>query len=74
MLNDLFNYLFQSGEVRKKAKHRPPMKLLDREAIEALGGVITSKEHFVLFQRNTYSKDGFLYKNFDMSTVMSDGL
>ena len=70
----MLNVVFQSNGARKKIKNRPDAKLFDPETIKTLGGEITTDGDFLVFQGDCYSKKGFLYKNFAMSAIISDGL
>lgn len=40
----------------------------------AIGGEITSDGDFLIFEGNRYSRKGFLYKNFLMSAIVSEGV
>lgn len=40
----------------------------------AIGGEITSDGDFLIFEGNRYSRKGFLYKNFLMSAILSEGV
>lgn len=42
--------------------------------IRAIGGEVHSDGDFLLFEGNRYSRKGFLYKNFTMSAILSDGV
>lgn len=42
--------------------------------IRAIGGEITSDGDFLIFEGNRYSRKGFLYKNFLMSAILSEGV
>lgn len=58
---------------KKKKKKRPAAKPFDPEAIRAIGGEVTSDGDFLIFEGNRYSRKGFLYKNFLMSAIISEG-
>ncbi|XP_046400146.1 transcription elongation factor SPT5 isoform X2 [Ischnura elegans] len=59
---------------KRKKKRRPPAKPFDPEAIRAIGGEVASDGDFLIFEGNRYSRKGFLYKNFTMSAIISDGV
>lgn len=40
----------------------------------AIGGEITSDGDFLIFEGNRFSRKGFLYKNFMMSAILSEGV
>lgn len=42
--------------------------------ISAIGGEVTSDGDFLMFEGNRYSRKGFLYKNFLMSAILSEGV
>ena len=54
-------------------KRRPAAKLFDPEGIRDIGGEIASDGDFLVFEGNRYSRKGFLYKSFTMSSILSDG-
>lgn len=61
-------------DAKRKRKRRPPAKPFDPEAIRAIGGEVTSDGDFLMFEGNRYSRKGFLYKNFILSAVLSEGV
>nr|XP_037877730.1 transcription elongation factor SPT5 isoform X2 [Bombyx mori] len=63
-----------SEAAKRKKKRRPPAKPFDPEAIRAIGGEVTSDGDFLIFEGNRYSRKGFLYKNFTMSAILSEGV
>lgn len=65
-----------SDESSKKAlkKKRPPPKLFDPEKIRSIGGDITNDGDFLMFEGNRYSRKGYLYKNFVMNAILSEGV
>lgn len=63
-----------TDEAKRKRKRRPPAKPFDPEAIRAIGGEVTSDGDFLIFEGNRYSRKGFLYKNFLMTAVLSEGV
>lgn len=60
--------------MKRKKKRKPPAKPFDQAAIREIGGEVTSDGDFLIFEGNRYSRKGFLYKNFTMSAIISDGL
>lgn len=64
----------ENEAAKRKKKRRPPAKPFDPEAIRAIGGEVTSDGDFLIFEGNRYSRKGFLYKNFTMSAVLSEGV
>ncbi|XP_025199691.1 transcription elongation factor SPT5-like isoform X2 [Melanaphis sacchari] len=60
--------------LKRKKKRRPIAKLFDSEAIRAIGGEVTSDGDFLIFEGNRYSHKGFLYKNFYLNTVITEGV
>lgn len=68
-------YAFQDNDSSKrKKKRRPPAKPFDPEAIRSIGGDVTTDGDFQIFEGNRYSLKGFLYKNFNMNTIIADGI
>ena len=65
-----------SDESSKKAlkKKRPAPKLFDPEKIRSIGGDITNDGDFLMFEGNRYSRKGYLYKNFVMNAILSEGV
>lgn len=59
---------------KRKKKRRPPAKPFDPEAVRAIGGEVHSDGDFLLFEGNRYSRKGFLYKNFTISAILSEGV
>ncbi|XP_058789621.1 transcription elongation factor SPT5-like [Phymastichus coffea] len=59
---------------RKKKNSKPPAKHFDAEAVRAIGGEVTSNGDYLVFEGNHYSHKGFLYKNFNISGIISDGV
>lgn len=64
----------ESEDAKRKKKRRPPAKPFDPEAVRAIGGEVHSDGDFLLFEGNRYSRKGFLYKNFTMSTILAEGV
>ena len=62
------------ADAKKKRKIRPPLKLFDLEAIRAIGGEVTTDGDFLIFEGNRYSRKGFLYKNFSLTAIVSEGV
>jgi len=60
--------------LKRKKKRRASAKPFDPEAIRAIGGEITSDGDFLVFEGNRYSHKGFLYKNFYMNAIMTEGV
>ncbi|XP_050528821.1 transcription elongation factor SPT5 [Daktulosphaira vitifoliae] len=60
--------------LKRKKKRRPAAKPFDPEAIRAIGGEVTSDGDFLIFEGNRYSRKGFLYKNFYMNAITTDGV
>jgi transcription elongation factor SPT5 len=52
---------------------RPPAKLFDADAVRAVGGEIAHDGDFLVFEGNRYSRKGFLYKNFNVNAIISEG-
>ncbi|XP_050426414.1 transcription elongation factor SPT5 [Adelges cooleyi] len=63
-----------SEALKRKKKRRPAAKPFDPEAIRAIGGEVTSDGDFLIFEGNRYSRKGFLYKNFYMNAISTDGV
>jgi len=63
-----------SEEKAKKNKKRPPAKLFDPEKIRSIGGEISNDGDFMMFEGNRYSRKGYLYKNFVMNAILSEGV
>ncbi|XP_026821890.1 transcription elongation factor SPT5-like [Rhopalosiphum maidis] len=59
--------------IRKK-KRRPAAKLFDPEVIRSIGGEVTSDGDFLIFEGNRYSHKGFLYKNFYLNAIITEGV
>lgn len=64
----------ESDAAKRKKKRRPAAKPFDPEAIRSIGGEVTSDGDFLIFEGNRYSRKGFLYKNFTMSAILSEGV
>ncbi|XP_015380176.1 PREDICTED: transcription elongation factor SPT5-like isoform X2 [Diuraphis noxia] len=60
--------------LKRKKKRCPVAKLFDPEAIKAIGGEVTSDGDFLIFEGNRYSHKGFLYKNFYMNAIITEGV
>jgi len=60
--------------LKRKKKRRVPAKPFDLEAIKAIGGEVTSDGDFLIFEGNRYSHKGFLYKNFYMNAIITEGV
>lgn len=60
--------------MKRKKKRHPAAKLFDPEAIKAIGGEVTSDGDFLIFEGNRYSRKGFLYKNFFINAIMTEGV
>lgn len=43
-------------------------------SFRAIGGEVTSDGDFLVFEGNRYSRKGFLYKNFIISAILSEGV
>lgn len=63
-----------TDDAKRKRKRRPAAKPFDPEAIRAIGGEVTSDGDFLIFEGNRYSRKGFLYKNFLMTAILSEGV
>ncbi|XP_073975889.1 transcription elongation factor subunit Spt5 [Rhodnius prolixus] len=63
-----------NDSLKRKKKRRPPAKPFDSQAIREIGGEVTSDGDFLIFEGNRYSRKGFLYKNFNMSAIIADGV
>lgn len=48
--------------------------LLSLWIYSAIGGEITSDGDFLIFEGNRYSRKGFLYKNFLITAILSEGV
>lgn len=44
------------------------------KSCRAIGGEVTSDGDFLIFEGNRYSRKGFLYKNFLMTAILSEGV
>ncbi|KAL7306543.1 hypothetical protein TKK_0001235 [Trichogramma kaykai] len=64
----------ESEAMKRKKKRRPAAKPFDPEAIRSIGGEVTSDGDFLIFEGSRYSRKGFLYKNFTMSAVLTEGI
>ncbi|KAA0192293.1 hypothetical protein HAZT_HAZT006833 [Hyalella azteca] len=62
------------GDDKRKKTPRPPQKLFDNVAIQAIGGLVTQDGDFLVFEGNRYTRKGFLYKQFNMSAIMFEGV
>lgn len=60
--------------MKRKKKRRVLAKPFDLEAIKAIGGEVTSDGDFLIFEGNRYSHKGFLYKNFYINAIMTEGV
>jgi len=60
--------------LKRKKKRRPAAKPFDPEVIRTIGGEVTSDGDFLIFEGNRYSHKGFLYKNFYMNAIMTEGV
>ncbi|XP_001947840.1 transcription elongation factor SPT5 [Acyrthosiphon pisum] len=60
--------------LKRKKKRRVSAKPFDLEAIKAIGGEVTSDGDFLIFEGNRYSHKGFLYKNFYINAIMTEGV
>jgi len=49
-------------------------KLFDPETIKLIGGEVTSDRDFLIFEGNRYSHKGFLFKNFNMNAIITEGV
>lgn len=66
--------LQSKNDAKRKKKQRPAAKPFDPEAIRAIGGKVTSRNDFLIFEGNRYSRKGFLYKNFTLSAIIAEGV
>ncbi|CAB0029460.1 unnamed protein product [Trichogramma brassicae] len=64
----------ESEAMKRKKKRRPAAKPFDPEAIRSIGGEVTNDDDFLIFEGRRYSRKGFLYKNFTMSAVLTEGI
>ncbi|XP_014230506.2 transcription elongation factor SPT5-like [Trichogramma pretiosum] len=64
----------ESEAMKRNKKKRPAAKPFDPEAIRSIGGEVTSDDDFLIFEESRYSRKGFLYKNFTMSAVLTEGI
>ncbi|XP_051829788.1 transcription elongation factor SPT5-like [Antechinus flavipes] len=62
------------GFRKRKRLPRPPQKLLDAQKIRSLGGKLSRDGDFLLFRGNRYSTEGFLFKTFPMSALVTEGV
>jgi len=60
--------------LKRKKKRRPAAKPFDPEAIKAIGGEVTSDGDFLIFEGNRYSRKGFIYKNFFINAIITEGV
>uniref|UniRef100_A0A0K2T674 Transcription elongation factor SPT5 n=1 Tax=Lepeophtheirus salmonis TaxID=72036 RepID=A0A0K2T674_LEPSM len=63
-----------SDESKKIKKKSPPAKLFDPEKIRSIGGEISHDGDFLMFEGNRYSRKGYLYKDFAMNAIISEGV
>ncbi|XP_014204352.1 transcription elongation factor SPT5-like [Copidosoma floridanum] len=59
---------------KRKRNKRPPQKLFDPEAIKTIGGEVAKNSDYWVFEGNHYSHKGFLYKNFNTKSIVTDGV
>lgn len=64
----------QNDDAKRKKKTRPTAKPFDPEGIRAIGGDITTDAGYLMFEGGRYDTRGFLYKEFNMNAVVSDGV
>lgn len=64
----------QNDDPKRKKKNRPTAKLFDPEAIRAIGGEVSRDGDYLIFEGNRYSPKGFLYKEFNLNAIISDGV
>lgn len=64
----------ETDDAKRRKKRRPQAKPFDPEAVRAIGGEVHSDGDFLLFEGNRYSRKGFLYKNFTMSAILTEGV
>ena len=63
-----------SSDDKRKRNPRPTQKLFDVDAVRAIGGEVTPDGDFMLFESNRYTRKGFLFKSFNMSAILTDGI
>lgn len=56
------------------ATNRPPQKLFDAEKIKKIGGEYAKDGDTIIFEGNRFSSKGFLYKQFRMNTILTEGV
>ena len=66
-----YNCIFLKDQEKRKKPHRPAPKLFDVDAIRAIGGEVTTDGDFLIFENNRYNRQGFLFKSFVMSAIVS---
>uniref|UniRef100_A0A7N4PDB0 Transcription elongation factor SPT5 n=1 Tax=Sarcophilus harrisii TaxID=9305 RepID=A0A7N4PDB0_SARHA len=62
------------GFPKRKRLPRPPQKLLDIQKIRSLGGKLSRDGDFLLFRGERYSPEGFLFKTFPPSALVTEGV
>ncbi|CAF1536899.1 unnamed protein product [Adineta ricciae] len=76
--NDPSGIVPESNQPFKKknrfAFKKPPAKLFDETAIEAIGGQIKREYEYRSFEGGKYDEKGFLIKVFPLSAVSADGI
>ena len=69
----LFVFIVCQDDDKRKKKKRPPPKLFDPEMIRSIGGEIGVDGDFLMFEGNRYSHKGFLYRNFVLNAIITEG-
>uniref|UniRef100_UPI00358F343B transcription elongation factor SPT5-like isoform X2 n=1 Tax=Myxine glutinosa TaxID=7769 RepID=UPI00358F343B len=59
---------------KRKRFKRAPQRLFDVDKIRSCGGEVTAEGDFLVFEGNRYSRKGFIFKNFAMSAIISEGV
>lgn len=64
-----------ASESEKKRKFkRPSQRLFDVEAIRDIGGEVSRDRDFFVFEGQRCSRNGFLYKAFNMNVILAEGI
>ncbi|XP_063718499.1 transcription elongation factor SPT5-like [Symsagittifera roscoffensis] len=63
-----------TGKRKLNNNNRPPQKLFDPEKIKKIGGEYARDGDTIIFEGNRYSTKGFLYKQFRMNAIVTDGV
>lgn len=72
-LRNTENEAANAAAAKRKRFKRPAAKLFDQDAVRAIGGEVSTDGDFIIFESNRYRR-GFLYKQFNMNTVLVDGV